>query len=181
MRRVRLHSLIMDIVTPRLRLRPARAEDLAAVHAVLSHPEATRWWSTPPHESPETTAVWLDSMIAGNDSGLDLLIERGGVVIGKAGFWSPPDIGYILHPDHWGQGLATEAITAVLDRMFALTEFDEAVADVDPENAPSLRLLEKLGFRRTGFEAATVNVGGVWKDSVYLSLSRTDWARRSEA
>ena len=41
----------MEIHTPRLTLRSARPDDLEAMHAVLSDPRATRWWSTPPHAS----------------------------------------------------------------------------------------------------------------------------------
>ena len=171
--------MTLQIATERLILRPAREDDLADMHAVLSSPEATRWWSTPPHDSVDLTRDWLAGMIAGSRAGLDLVIERDGRVIGKAGFYTPPDIGYILHPDHWGQGLATEALTAVLDRLFAVTDHAEATADVDPENAASIRLLQKLGFVRTGFAERTWNVGGEWKDSLYYALSREDWTARA--
>lgn len=91
--------------TPRLRLRHARPDDLIPLHAVLSDARATRWWSTPPHESLDQTREWLDAMIAGNAAGTDdFIVERDGVVIGKAGFWRLPDVGYILHPDHWASG-----------------------------------------------------------------------------
>ena len=100
----------MEILTPRLTLRSARADDLAAMHAVLSDPRATRWWSTPPHETLDQTRDWLDSMIAHGPDNPDFVIERDGVVIGKAGFWKLPEVGYILHPDHWGQGIAAEVM-----------------------------------------------------------------------
>jgi len=51
-------------------------------------------------------------------------------------------------------------------------------ADVDPENAASIRLLERLGFLRTGFAERTWNVGGEWKDSLYYGLSRAVWRAR---
>ena len=162
------------IRTERLTLRQARMEDLVAMHAVLSHPVAMQWWSTPPHETLDQTRDWLQSMVEA-DNPLDLIIERDGVCIGKAGFWTPPEIGYILHPDHWGQGLATEALSAVIEALFVTTDHDQAIADVDPDNAASLRLLEKLGFQRTGFRENSWNVGGVWKNSVDLSLTRVDW------
>lgn len=167
------------IRTARLTLRPATDDDLAALHAILSNPLATRWWSTPPHVSLDQSRDWLARMIAGNATGLDLIIERDGRVIGKAGFYAPPEIGYILHPDHWGQGLAREAAEAVVDRLFATTDHAEATADVDPDNTASIRLLEVLGFRRSGFAERTLNVGGEWKDSLYYALSREDWRRRT--
>ncbi|MCS6625265.1 GNAT family N-acetyltransferase [Roseibacterium beibuensis] len=168
----------MEIVTARLKLRSARADDLEAMHAVLSDPRATRWWSTPPHESLEQTRVWLDSMIANGPDQPDFVIERNGVVIGKAGFWKLPEVGYILHPDHWGQGFAAEAVAAAISHVFAIRGIDDLIADVDPENAASIRLLERLGFVRTGFAERTWEIAGEWKDSLYYGLSRVDWSTR---
>lgn len=164
-----------ELTTERLRLRPARADDLADMHAILSHPVAMTWWSTPPHETIDQTEAWLTGMIEANNP-LDLIIERNGQCIGKAGFWRPPEIGYILHPDHWRQGLAHEALAAVITALFGTTDHSQVLADVDPDNLGSLRLLEKLHFQRTGFRARSWNVGGVWKDSVDLTLARSAWA-----
>jgi len=141
----------MEITTPRLKLRHARPDDLEAMHAVLSDPRATLWWSTPPHASMDETRAWLDGMIAGNAAGADdFVIERDGRVIGKAGFYRLPDVGYILHPDHWGVGLASEAVGAAVAHVFATRDLEDLTADVDPANQASIRLLEKLGFVRTG-------------------------------
>jgi len=106
----------MEIVTDRLRLRPARPDDVDALHDIFARPEAMIWWSTPVHTDRQETIGWLQSMLDRPPDGLDLIIERDGRVIGKAGFWKAPEIGYILHPDAWGQGLAREAIEAVIRR-----------------------------------------------------------------
>lgn len=166
----------MEIRTPRLILRSARPDDLEAMHVVLSDPRATRWWSTPPHETLDQTAAWLDGMIANGPDHPDFVIELDGRVIGKAGFFAMPDVGYILHPDAWGRGLASEAVGAAIDHVFRTRDLETLTADVDPENAASIRLLERLGFDRTGFAERTWNVGGVWKDSFYYALSRADRA-----
>lgn len=164
----------MEIRTTRLTLRSARRDDLEGMHAVLSDPRATLWWSTPPHETLDQTAAWLDAMIANGPDHPDFVVELDGRVIGKAGFFRLPEVGYILHPDVWGQGLASEAVSAVLDQVFANRDVETLTADVDPENAASIRLLERLGFVRTGFAARTWNIGGAWKDSFYYALSRAD-------
>lgn len=169
----------MELHTPRLVLRSARADDLEALHAVLSDPRATLWWSTPPHETLEQTQAWLDGMIANGPDHPDFVVELDGRVIGKAGFHAMPDVGYILHPDVWGQGLAAEAVGAAIDHVFQTRDLDTLTADVDPENAASIRLLERLGFIRTGFAARTWNVGGAWKDSLYYALSRADRAAKA--
>lgn len=163
------------ITTERLLLRPARADDLDALHHVLSDPSATRFWSTPPHASPAETRVWLDAMLTIPDGeGEDFVVEFEGRLIGKAGLYRFPEIGFIIHPDCWGMGLMREALEPVIARAFAVHRLTHIKADVDPRNERSLALLTRLGFRETGREAHTWRVGGEWCDSVYLALDAPD-------
>ncbi len=159
------------IVTQRLRLRPARREDLEPLHAVLSDARAMRYWSSMPHTELAQTRDWLESMIAIDPAeGEDFVVELEGLAIGKAGLHGFPTIGFILHPDHWGRGLAREALAAVIARAFAVHRLPAIVADVDPRNAASLAVLGKLGFVETHRAARTWLVGDEWCDSVYLRL-----------
>lgn len=167
----------MHILTPRLRLRFARMDDLEAIHAVLSHPEAMRWWSTLPHTDIGQTRAWLEGMIQNAEAGAaDFVVEHEGEVIGKAGCWRLPEVGYILHPRGWGRGLGREAMVAVIDHVFATTDVPALTADVDPNNAASIRLLESLGFVRTGQAKATLLIGDQWMDSLYYGLQRSRWS-----
>ncbi len=170
------------IRTARLVMRPARADDVAPMHAVLSHPVAMRYWSTAPHQEVAETEAWIASMIgahARGESADDCILELDGRVIGKAGFWRDPELGYILHPDVHGRGLMQEALSALLDRAFSMRRLPRATADVDPRNAASRRLLERLGFVQTGSARATFNVGGQWCDSVFYALDAAAWWRRA--
>lgn len=159
------------IRTERLLLRPARIQDLEDVHAMLSHPAAMRYWATPEHETMEESRDWLAAMVeSGSDS--DFLVEYKGRVIGKAGAWRLPEVGFLLHPDHWGKGLAHEAMSAAVAHLFARPDVQELTADVDPRNAASLRLLARLGFVETGRAERTLQWRDEWCDSVYLALRR---------
>lgn len=132
-----------------------------------------RYWSRPAHTDLDQTRDFLDNMIAAPpDLSDDFVVEFQGRVIGKAGCWRLPEVGYILHPDHWGQGVATEALSAVIGHVFATRDAGAITADVDPRNAASLRLLAKLGFRETHRASRTWLVGDEWCDSVYLALKR---------
>lgn len=163
-----------ELLTPRLTLRRARPDDLDAMHAVLSDARAMRYWSTPPHEDVEQTRDWLAAMIA-SPSALsdDFIVVRNGRVIGKFGASRLPEFGFILHPDAWGQGLASEALTAFLPHVFARGDVDRLTADVDPRNAASLALLERHGFERTGYAVGTWNTHIGLCDSIYLALERS--------
>ena len=103
------------IRTPRLLLRRARMSDLDDLHRIFADPRAMRYWDTPPHADVEPTRRWLAAMVAlPPDVADDFVLERDGRVIGKAGCWRLAEVGFILHPDHWGQGLATEALAAAI-------------------------------------------------------------------
>jgi len=169
---------VTRLITPRLVLRPARAEDLEALHVILSDSAATAFWSTPPHESLDQTRAWMADMLQPGPDRADFVVEFEGRVVGKAGFWRLPEIGYILAPAVWGQGLASEALGAVIQYVLGRAPDLELTADVDPRNAASVRLLERLGFHKTGSAERTFEIGGVWVDSLYFALTGADWAGR---
>lgn len=170
----------MEFHTKRLVLRSARESDLPAMHTILSDPRAMAYWSSPPHTGVEQTRDWLASMIAIQpEEGEDFIVELDGKLIGKAGLWCFPEIGFILRSDCWGNGFAQEALAFVLDRAFGIHALPRVDADVDPRNAPSLKLLRRLGFRETGRKERTWLVGDEWCDSVYLELDAATWNARN--
>lgn len=160
--------------TARLTLRRARPDDLEDLFAVLSRPEAMRYWSTPEHESRAETRAWLDRMLdRAPETSDDFVLEHKGRVIGKAGAWALPEIGFLLHPDYWRRGLLSEAMAVLLPHLFAAhPQIDRLTAEADPRNAASLGLLQKFGFRETHRESRTLLWRDEWCDSVYLALPR---------
>jgi RimJ/RimL family protein N-acetyltransferase len=161
------------IRTERLLLRRARPDDLDAFHAILSDRIAMRYWSTPPHATLEETREWLHRTITSPaDASDDYVVELDGRVIGKAGCWRLPEIGYILHRDHWGKGYAREAMIAVTAHIFATRDVARLIADVDPRNQGSIALLLRLGFAETHRAKGTWQVGDELCDSVYFALPR---------
>lgn len=163
----------MEIRTARLVLRRAVLTDIVPMHVILSSPEAMRYWATLPHASMAETETWFGEQFSSGEPGRDeWIIERNGRVVGNIGIWKMPEFGFILHPDVWGQGVATEAATAFLRYAFGTHPVDAITADVDPRNAASLKLLQRLGFAVTGTAENTFRLGDEWCDSVYLALPR---------
>jgi RimJ/RimL family protein N-acetyltransferase len=161
------------LTTDRLLLRQARMDDLADLHRVFADPRAMRYWDSLPHTEHDQTRRWLAAMVAFDlTSTDDFVVEHQGRAIGKAGCWRLGEIGFILHPDHWGKGFGREALAAVIPHVFAHLPIDRLDADVDPRNAAALRLLGHFGFREIGRAARTVRLGAEWCDSVYLALPR---------
>lgn len=164
-----------EIRTARLLLRRPQWDDLDAIHEILSDPKAMLYWSSLPHETIEQTRAWLAKMIeAPPGESDDYVIEREGRVIGKAGCWRLPEIGFILNPRHWFHGYAREAVGAVIKVLFEHHPIEAITADVDPRNEASLALLKGLGFHETGRAERTFKLGELWCDSVYLAIGRQE-------
>jgi [ribosomal protein S5]-alanine N-acetyltransferase len=160
-----------EVRTERLLLRRATMADLDAIHAVLSDPEAMRYWSTPPHENLTESETWLRSMVDADRSvSDDFVVDYQGRAVGKVGCWRLPQVGFILARDCWGMGIASEALRAYLDRRRSIGAPTVISADVDPRNVRSLALLKRHGFVETSRASRTWLVGGEWCDSIYLEL-----------
>lgn len=157
------------IRTARLLLRRPAQDDIEPLFAILSDPATMRYWSTPPHANREVTSRWLERTIAeGHD---EFVIVLGDRLIGNAGFWRDPEVGFVLDRAFTGHGYAFEAVQAVLARAFDVRGLSVVTADVDPRNAASLKLLARLGFEETGRKTGTFRIGDELCDSVYLALT----------
>lgn len=89
--------------------------------------------------------------------GVWMIVEReSAAVVGDIGFMGPPgadrtvEIGYSVIPDRRGRGYATEATRALVHWALGQPRVEMVVAGCDRENAPSIRILERIGFVRTG-------------------------------
>ena len=145
--------------------------DVAAMHLIMSNPIAMRYWSTPPHAELADTEQWIASMVEDDPATRDdFIVTHGGQLIGKLGAWRLPEFGFLFDPAHWGQGFAREALAAFVERRRILGSI-ELTADVDPRNAPSIRLLQQAGFTESGRASGTWLVGDEPCDSVYFRLA----------
>lgn len=167
------------IRTKRLLLRHARLDDAAEMHKILSNAAAMRYWSSPPHSDFAQTQAWIADMVAAaQNASEDFIIEIDGRVAGKVGAYKLPEFGYILHPDFWGRGLATEAVSAFLGHVWRTRpDITKLNTDIDPRNTASVRLVEKLGFRETGRAERTFETHIGWCDSIYFAIDRAGMAR----
>jgi RimJ/RimL family protein N-acetyltransferase len=91
--------------------------------------------------------------------------------------WSGNEIGFMVAQAHWRKGLVSEALAAVLPLFFEEPGIQKIVADVDPRNEASIGVLKKFGFVEAGRRERTLEVGGVWVDSLDMALSKHDWEK----
>jgi ribosomal-protein-alanine N-acetyltransferase len=89
-------------------------------------------------------------------------------------------IGYMIDPAHQRRGIATEAVSALLDHCFGTLGLHRIQAFIHPENTGSRRLVETLGFRCEGLLRDNLRVAGIWRDDMLYALLQTDRASQSE-
>ena len=146
--------------TRRLVLRPRTLADTEACLAMDRDAEVTRFisgpWSDPAAHRAFIEARTLGPYPPGLGYWTICSREDPGSFIGWI-LLIPEDtvgpeieIGWRLRREVWGQGLATEAARPVLRHAFVTLELSEVVAEIDPANAASLKVAEKLGLELRG-------------------------------
>lgn len=75
----------------------------------------------------------------------------------------------------WGKGFAGEALRAVIDHCFTALGMDRIGAEIYSNNVRSVRLFERLGFKREGVVREAVLKDGVFVDEYVYSLLRREW------
>ncbi|MGY4397781.1 ribosomal-protein-alanine N-acetyltransferase [Sphingomonas sp. UYAg733] len=174
------------IESERLRLRPMSIDDAEAMHAIYGDAELMTWWSHPPHDTLEQTRERLARNIAtegwrtwaitlkGDDreSGVRAI---GTVAAHEKRQGRVVEIGYSLVRQHWGTGLAREAVTRLLDLLFLGEGNRRVFADTDPDNHASNALLQRLGFKQEGLLRAEWETHIGVRDSFIWGLLREEW------
>lgn len=136
-------------VTERLVLRSFRPEDAEAFAAINADPLVTRFVGGP--MSREASDALLARFVAEGEMAR-WAVERDGELLGFCGLGTHPvapdevEIGWRLASRVWGQGIATEAATAVRDLAFGRFGLDHLVAVIHPDNVASIRVAEKIGM-----------------------------------
>ena len=84
-----------------------------------------------------------------------------------------------MAPSHQGQGVASEAMEAVLDYVFGVLGKHRASAITDADNLPAARLLRRLGFRQEGHFVEHTWFKEAWGSELSFGLLRREWEQRS--
>lgn len=107
-----------------------------------------------------------------------ITVKPNDTLIGTFCFWNiqpenhRAEIGYILHPFHQGVGVMQETLTAALDYGFNTMKLHSVEAHVAPENAASIKLLERNGFHREAYFKENIFFDEKYLDTaVYCRLS----------
>jgi RimJ/RimL family protein N-acetyltransferase len=150
-----------------------------------SREDVVRWLYFEPRTEAEVRE-WLAGVIArAPEDGLLLVVElrATGEVVGHVNVMiadAQPrqgEIGFMFHPDHQGRGYATEATRALLRIAFEDYGLHRVYGRLEPRNAASVRVLEKLGMRREALLIENEWVKGEWQSEAIYALLDREWER----
>lgn len=178
-----------EILTERLKLTRLVAADAPALFAYRSDPEVCRYQGFEPGALADAQTFITDLADHAFDTPgtwfqFGIRLRETDELVGDFGIHFPADephqveIGFTVAPGHQGRGYATEAVRGVLDHVLGPLGKHRAFASVDPRNAPSLALLERVGMRREGHFHQSVWFKGEWADDVVFGILASEWRER---
>lgn len=182
----------LTLETPRLLIRPFCDSDLETFLAYRNDPDVYRYqgWKTPFSRQdalefiarvkatlPGIPGAWLQLAIEHKDSG---------EMLGDVAFHITSSntrqayIAYSLARTSWSQGYATEAVGKLVDYLFRVRDLHRLMADCDVDNVASIRLLERLGFRREAhyLENFWLETESRWGSEYLYALLQREWLLR---
>jgi [ribosomal protein S5]-alanine N-acetyltransferase len=108
-------------------------------------------------------------------SDTDQLIGRIALSNVVRGAWQNATLGYFLDQTHNGKGYTSLAVSLVLKFAFTTAELHRVQAGVMPRNLPSIRVLEKNGFRQEGLSLRYLQINGNWEDHLMFAQTREEY------
>ncbi len=176
------------VLGPRLALRALNERDIPSLFEIFSDSEVMRYWSHPPFTSESEAVAYLQGAQRGFARRTlfqwGLCRRSDSALVGTCTLWQldsqnrRAEIGFVLARRHWGRGFMTEGLTTLIDFSFGELGLRRLEADVDPGNAASIRLLERLGFVREGHMRERWLVAGEVADSLFFGLLEREWRDR---
>jgi RimJ/RimL family protein N-acetyltransferase len=175
----------MLIATERLVLRRFRAADAPVLAEYRSDPEVARYqsWDAPfPLLRAETAVANFIASDAGRAGWFQYAVERaedraliGDVAVHLHDNLKQAEIGFTLATAYQKRGYATEAVGAVLGRLFRVQGLHKVSGECDARNVASAGLMERLGFTLEGRLRQQTWIKGEWTDDLIFGLLAEEW------
>ena len=171
-----------------MRLRPITVRDKRVWRRVRQQNISwlSRWDATTPPGSavrPRSFKAMVRAMLAEARVGrqLPFVVEYDGQFIGQLtvsnvtrGSAQFASIGYWIDQGHAGRGLMTRAVAMAIDHCFFELKLHRIEIAIRPENAASLRVVEKLEIAEVGFAPRFLHIDGDWRDHRLFAITREE-------
>jgi RimJ/RimL family protein N-acetyltransferase len=178
----------MLIPTERLVLRRFRTADAQTLADYRSDPEVARYqsWDAPfPLLRAQTAVANFMASDPGKAGWFQYAVERaedraliGDVAVHLHDNLKQAEVGFTVATAYQKRGYATEAVAAVLDRLFRVQGLHKVTGECDARNRASAALMERLGFTREGHLRQQTWIKGEWTDDLIYGLLAEEWLLR---
>ena len=182
--------MIVEVDTPRLRLRQWRAADRAPFAALNADPAVMEFFLSPLSRESSDASIdaWQSQLDSRGWSNWALELKASGELLGFTGLSIPRrvlpfspcvEVGWRLARKHWGQGYATEAARAALEVGFARLDLREIVSFTTVGNLRSRAVMERIGMRdaRQDFEYPGFPEGHPLRRHCLYRIASMEWAQ----
>jgi RimJ/RimL family protein N-acetyltransferase len=182
--------MLMEFRTGRLYIRPVCIEDKDSMFRYRSDADTNKYLSLIP-QSVEDIAAFISKTsfdINVPDTWFQFVIieQASNKLIGDVGIHfldtdsenRQVEIGYTLDKDFRGKGYATEALKTIIDYLINSLNKHRIVASIDPVNTASIKLIERLGFRKEGHFVESIFFHGKWVDDLVYGVLAKEWKLR---
>jgi RimJ/RimL family protein N-acetyltransferase len=146
----------------------------------VNHPDVRETIGSRTPKNQQQEREWLDGLA--DRDGVVLFVASDGEPVGSAGYadvnpdGGTAEVGYAVHPDHWGHGYATEAVTLLTRYAFEERRLSKLHAGVYAHNSVSMRVLEKAGWNEEAVLEREAFVGGERVDLHRFTAHAETWA-----
>ena len=144
----------IELLTERLRLRTPRLDDAPAIQSIAADRRVALTTASIPHPYPEGGAARFIAHVLEVASrerrNLAIVLRDSGELVGMIGYElkdSEAELAYMISPNHWGLGYATEACKKMVAYIFEVTEATAVFAQAMADNKASEAVLRKSGLR----------------------------------
>lgn len=178
----------MNFNTSRLILKPIQLGDADQVLAYRSDAETNQYqgWIPKTLQDVEKFILKISPEIdqPGTWFQFVIILKETGNIVGDLGIHflesesQQVKIGYTLSREYQGQGYATEAVRCILDYLFHDLKKHRVTVTIDPCNVPSIKLVERLGFRKETHFVESLFVNGKWVDDVVYAILDKEWDKK---
>jgi ribosomal-protein-alanine N-acetyltransferase len=176
----KLFKKIPELEGERVLLRRLRVSDASEMYDYARRESVTRYLLWSPHPDPEHTRQYLSYVQGryrvGEFYDWAIVDKASGKMIGTCGFPmiseanNSAEVGYVLHPDFWGKGYATEVLRILLSFAFKTLGLHRVEARCFEEHAASRRVMEKCGMRYEGSLRDALLVKGRYESVAVYSI-----------
>ncbi|MCU0610828.1 MAG: GNAT family N-acetyltransferase [Candidatus Eisenbacteria bacterium] len=182
----------MELDSRRLILRTFCESDLAPFCAYRSDSEVARYQSWVAPYPRDKAAAFMRDMRAkepgepGQWYQLAIVVRSSRRMVGDCAFHilaedpRQAEVAFTLARRHQGHGYATEAVARLLGYLFDEFDLHRVIGICDAENAPSARLLERVGMRREAHHVESHWLKGEWTSEYVYAMLQREWRGRHE-